>query len=384
MAKRKAKQKRGAYGDGSISLRGTIYWVKLPMGKGKKPLRRSSESENREDALALLAQLRRERTRGELVSIDSPSAAMTIGGVLDEYLKRCEERKLASGTLTAYRFQIVRLKQTFGLLPIPKLTTDMMSDYRKERRKEEIRCGSNAKPGNRVVHRKVGETSINRELGLLRSAYRDMQRRYPNRVGTLPHFPFEREDNVRQGFLSEADLVNKLLPELPRHLRLLAVCGFYAAGRKGEWLRVEWNDVDFERMVIHFPKTKNKHPRDVPIVDGLMLDTLLEELKIHNLMHPHLSAVFVYDGRPMKGVGDAWDKACARAGFPELKVHDMRRSAVRNMRRKGVSDQVAMKISGHLTRSMLDRYSIVGDEDITEAREKIAANPPAKKLKRLG
>ena len=377
---RKKQKARGTYGDGSIYPKHEIWWAKLPIGNGQKPIVKSSGSKEREDALELLAQLRRERTRGELVAIDAPNA-LSIGAVLDDYLER-KKGKLAAKTISTYRGQIPRLKRSFGLLPIPKLTTDMMSDYRKERAQEEIQCGANAKEGNRIVHRNVGETSINRELGLLRSALRDMAKRYPTRVGKLPHFPMESErGNVRQGFLTEADLVNKLLPELPRHLKLLAVCGFFAAGRKSEWLRLEWSDVDFERMVIHFEKTKNKHPRDVPIVEGLMLDALLEELRLRNVAWPHLNAVFVYDGRPLKGVGDAWEKACARAGLPNLKPHDLRRSAVRQMKRKGVSDSVAMKISGHRTRSMLDRYDITSVEDVQEAGQKLAA--PAQKLKRI-
>lgn len=380
---RKPKKRRGTYGDGSVYQRGPTWWVKLPMGGGK-PLRKSADTTDREVALELLAKMRRERNRGELVPIDASGAAMTIGDVIDEYLER-KKGKLGEATLETYRGQAKRLKKSFALLPVPKLTTDMMSDYRKERRKEEIECGSNAKPGNRVVHRFVTDSTINRELALLRAALRDMHKRYPKRVGQLPHFPMEKEADPRQGFLDETALRDKLLPELPRHLKLLAICAFYAAGRKSEWLRVEWTDVDFERMVIHFPKTKNKHPRDVPIVEGLMLDALLDELKIHNAMYPHLAALFVYDMHPLKVVGKAWRKACTRAGVPDLLIHDVRRSAVRNMRRKGVSDQVAMKISGHLTRSMLDRYSIVGDEDVQEAAQKIAAPLPApKKLKRLG
>ena len=47
--------------------------------------------------------------------------------------------------------------------------------------------------------------------------------------------------------------------------------------------------------------------------------------------------------------------------------HDLRRTAVRDMVRAGVAQGVAMRISGHRTAAMFERYNITSGEDMREA-----------------
>lgn len=77
------------------------------------------------------------------------------------------------------------------------------------------------------------------------------------------------------------------------------------------------------------------------------------------------------DGRPMLDFRGAWDKLTEAAGLPGLLFHDLRRSAVRNMIRRGVPERVAMSISGHKTRHVFDRYNVVDERDLIEAARKI-------------
>jgi hypothetical protein len=73
--------------------------------------------------------------------------------------------------------------------------------------------------------------------------------------------------------------------------------------------------------------------------------------------------------------GEGAKQKAWRRWKPSLLIHDFRRSAVRNLIQRGVSQGVAMSISGHETDSVFRRYQIVSESDIIEAGRKIALKP---------
>jgi integrase len=88
-----------------------------------------------------------------------------------------------------------------------------------------------------------------------------------------------------------------------------------------------------------------------------------------------------YAGRRVVDLTKPWKKACADASVPGRPFHDLRRTAVRNMIRAGVPETVAMTISGHRTRGMLDRYNITSTDDTREALRLVGRYHKAQKAK---
>lgn len=76
-------------------------------------------------------------------------------------------------------------------------------------------------------------------------------------------------------------------------------------------------------------------------------------------------------GERIRSFRKRWTKACPEAGCPGMIRHDLRRTACRNMVNLGVPERVVMRVMGHKTRSMLDRYVIVSPEDLRDAARRL-------------
>jgi integrase len=135
---------------------------------------------------------------------------------------------------------------------------------------------------------------------------------------------------------------------------------------------LEWRDVDLGGKIIRLrpEHSKNKEARPLPLTDELL--ELIERAKDNR----RLDCSFVFYNKG-KGVGDfrkAWHKARKETKLGEVLVHDLRRTAVRNLVRAGVPERVAMSLSGHKTRSVFDRYNIVSEADLAQATERLQAH----------
>jgi integrase len=212
-------------------------------------------------------------------------------------------------------------------------------------------------------------STINRELAALKRMFSLGYRSTPRKVYQVPVFPRLRENPPRKGFVEEKQYRQLCSVCTEPWLRVMLALGYCFGFRKAELLSMRLRQVDLlNRTVTLDPgTTKNSDGRIVKLTS-----------ETFELLKPCMLAksagdfvVSRRDGQPVRDFRITWSKLTVAAKLPGLLFHDLRRSAVRNMVRRGVPEVVAMRISGHRTRSIFDRYNIVNESDLAEAARRI-------------
>ena len=295
---------------------------------------------------------------------------VTVGTLLDLVIDDYKANDLK--TLKHASAQIKHsLRPFFGNLLAARVHTPDIERWIAWRETHRLRKSS------KLEHAKLMPATINRELALLRRAYQLGYERNPQLVEKIPPIKKLAENNVRKGFVTP-EQYRKLMEELPAHLKPITCVAFHIANRKGELLNLEWSDVELTGnppLITLWPgETKNRDGRTLPILTGEMLDTLRALKAEHDRNWPKQAHVFLNeDGTPLQyhHMRQVWNDACTRANLPGLLFHDLRRSAVRNLRRAGVTQAVARQFSGHKTDSVFNRYNITDFEDLKDAAARL-------------
>jgi integrase len=241
-----------------------------------------------------------------------------------------------------------------------------------------------------VAHRRAQEkaaNTVNVELATLRRALRLAQE-----LGHLPSVPIIRTMRPappRSGFF-EPEEFEAVARELPPDLALVARIAYTFGWRlTDEVLPLTRSHVDLEAGTLRLPLggSKNGDGRLVYLTPELKAGLADQLAKVHALERelgsniPHVFPALrgPRKGEQRKSMSWTWRQACKRAGLPGKWKHDLRRTAVRDMVNAGISERVAMKITGHRTRSTFDRYHIVSPGDLQDAARKMADKPPYKR-----
>ncbi len=343
--------KAKARGLGSVFQRGSVWWIAFY--RDGQRYRESSESDNRAVAVRLLKRRLAEAQSGKPMGVQVEKTTLNdLQGIL----------------LDHYRMNAKRSTKRAA-----QALNHLLDHFDRD-------CRANAITGDRVnryvVERQqagAANATINRELAALKRSFSLAYR--VGRVAVIPHISTLAENNARQGFVESADFdaIHALLPEyLKDAIRFLYLSGW----RKAEMQSLEWRDVYADCIRLRSENSKNGRPRELPLL-GELASIIDRARNNRRLDTPY---VFHRDGRQLRDFRSSWETACRQAGRAGLLIHDLRRSAIRHMVRAGVSEQIAMALSGHKTRSTFARYNITTSDDLRNAVARVndfLSNPSA-------
>jgi integrase len=313
---------------GHLYQRGPVWWFQFYQDGQRQ--RMTSESTDQAVARRMLKEHEARVTLKEPVV--AQAARVTYDGLrtdLVEHYQATESRDLEEAG-----WRLKHLDRAFRGARASLITAAAITRYIVQRQAE--------KAANGTINREVAMLLRMLRLGLERG-----------KVARVPIVHKPKEAAPRAGFF-EAEAFAAVRAHLPDDLRVAVTVAYTFGWRmQSEVLALETRQVDLAAATIRLDpgSTKNDEGRVVYLTPELT-----------ELLTAHVERV---DFRK------AWKTACKDAGYAGMLRHDFRRTAVRNMVNRSISERVAMTITGHKTRAVFDRYHIVSPADLREAARKM-------------
>lgn len=222
---------------------------------------------------------------------------------------------------------------------------------------------------NRLNCKITGRT-INKELiylsGILTWA---RKRGYTDYKPTIEHLKY----NPRLPLVPSVDVIKRLLQATEKQYRPLFMVLYYTGARWDTARSLCWEQIDFKRQIITFPKTKNK-PLIIPMIDELAgeLWRLWEEV---NRQTAGLAFPSPVTNKPYNNIKRALKRTCLRAGIEEhITPHTLRHSFATHLLLSGVDIRKIQLLLGHQQIATTQIYTQIATELFRDDLAKLGGN----------
>jgi integrase len=328
----------------SIRKRGTT-WQAQVRRDGYSPLSKTFTS--KADAQAWARDQERAIDRAEAPTSIRELKGLTVADLLRRYRDTVTPTKRGVGP-EGYRLATL-LAHEIAKVSLVKLSPAAAAKYRDDRLMV-------VQPG-----------SVRRELAILQHCFALAKREWGIPLPCNPVFEIKLPDTAkaRSRRLPNDDLT-KLLKALNAntawYLRPIITLAVETGMRRGELISIRWQDVDWGAHTVSILKTKNGHPRTIPLTPKA-LETLSGLPRTSDRILPVTP----------NAVRLAWERLRTRAGIDDLRLHDLRHEAVSRFFEYGLTVPEVALISGHRDPRMLSRYTHLRPEKVAEKLARVAS-----------
>lgn len=310
--------------------------------------------------------------------------AVTISKLCDMWLEKAAHRRRGRGPLAGTlrkpenvendRGRIeAHIRPLLGKIRVRELNRSMIEAYRDAVSRGDTRLTKKGQRKRGVTRIRGGEGTANRSLALLSSIMSFAVRE--EIMAHNPVFGIERSPgNFRERFLSPEEFgrLGEIIAKAEAQgahpygiaiIRLLALSG----ARKSEIEQLTWSAVDLRTGFLRLPRSKTG-PRLILITAAMR--AIIEKIKKvegTDLVFPNEAKTAPFDG-----VKKMWVGIRGAAGFPDVRLHDLRHSAASFALMSGVGLEVIGKLLGHSDVKTTRRYAHLADVVVRTAAEQTA------------
>lgn len=318
-----------------IRKRGSVWHIDIVAPNGER-IRRSAETEDKRQALELHDKLKSEAWRQSKLG-ETPTRIWQDAAV--RWLKEQAHKASIDEDRAKLRW-LDRYLAGMELKNITRAVIDRITEAK--------------------LAEKCSDATVNRTLALIRGILRKCAREW-EWIDKAPTIRLLKEPSRRIRFLTQ-EQAQRLLAELPEHLREMATFTLATGLRRSNVTGLTWQQIDLNRKMawVHPDQAKARRAIPVPLNDAAM-----EVLK--RQAGRHASRVFSYEGRPITQCSTAaWYKALKRAGIEGLRWHDLRHSWASTHVINGTPLFALQELAGWESEKMVRRYAHLSAEHLAK------------------
>lgn len=356
----------------ALYRRGNTWWFEFTFA-GRR-IRESAKTSRKTIAVEAerARRLELEKTLAGLPVEKRENRINSVSGVVKKYEAHYAINHRPKSVLFV-KGRLQNVTRLLGTVLLQNLTEDTMRGYIAARQAEEV--------SGRTINAELGELSraVGHKWSTLWPKLGKLEERRDVGIALSPEEEWKLLDAAN----------NQTSPNRSQTLNTFLRVALLTGMRAGEITRLTWGQIDLANGVLTVGKTKTVAGtgRRIPLNQDLA--TVLKAhatwfterfgaTKPEYFLFPFGKPTPNDPSRPITDITGAWDALRKKTGV-RCRLHDLRHTAATKMCEAGIPESTMLALMGHMSRSMLERYSHIRMEAKRAAVESLALAREVKK-----